>query len=203
MKKGIIIFQKNLELGKVKTRIAKSVGDKEALEIYQVLVDYTHEQLEKVDSKKLIYYSDYKETEIVEMKGQYEVFIQSSGDLGKKMGNAFKDQFDLGYDQLVIIGTDCAEITPEVIKDAFSKLNESNVVIGPASDGGYYLLGMKKFNSGLFYNIPWSSGEVLESTINYLKDQEITYTLLPVLSDVDYIEDWNEVKDRLLNSQIK
>lgn len=202
MKKGIIIFQKNLIPGKVKSRIGALVGDQKALEIYQVLVDYTHQQVEGLECKKLLYYSEYTEN-TYENNKDYQFFIQSSGDLGQKMGDAFKDQFEDGFDQLLIIGTDCAEITQEILEEAFDKLKTSEVVIGPAKDGGYYLLGMNRFISGLFYDIPWSSAEVFNQTSDYLSTHQIPFDLLPTLSDVDYLEDWMEVKERLLQSQSK
>lgn len=202
MKKGIIIFQKNLIPGKVKSRIGALVGDQKALEIYQVLVDYTHQQVEGLECKKLLYYSEYTEN-TYENNKDYQFFIQSSGDLGQKMGDAFKDQFEDGFDQLLIIGTDCAEITQEILEEAFDKLKTSEVVIGPAKDGGYYLLGMNRFISGLFYDIPWSSAEVFNQTSDYLSTHQIPFDLLPTLSDVDYLEDWMEVKERLLQTQSK
>jgi glycosyltransferase A (GT-A) superfamily protein (DUF2064 family) len=97
----------------------------------------------------------------------------------------------------LIIGTDCPELTPEIIEKAFDELEQSEVVIGPAKDGGYYLLGMKRFNPGLFKNIKWSSAEVLNSTENFLRSKEIKYSLLPLLSDVDYLEDWELIKDKI------
>lgn len=202
MKKGIIIFQKNLIPGKVKSRIGALVGDQKALEIYQVLVDYTHQQVEGLECKKLLYYSEYTEN-TYENNKDYQFFIQSSGDLGLKMGDAFKDQFEDGFDQLLIIGTDCAEITQEILEEAFDKLKTSEVVIGPAKDGGYYLLGMNRFISGLFYDIPWSSAEVFNQTSDYLSTHQIPFDLLPTLSDVDYLEDWMKVKERLLDPQSK
>lgn len=202
MKKGIIIFQKNLIPGKVKSRIGAMVGDQKALEIYQVLVDYTHQQVEGLECKKLLYYSEFTEN-TYENNKDYQFFIQSSGDLGQKMGDAFKDQFEDGFDQLLIVGTDCAEITQEIMEEAFDKLKTSEVVIGPAKDGGYYLLGMNRFISGLFYDIPWSSAEVFNQTSDYLSTHQIPFDLLPTLSDVDYLEDWMEVKERLLQPQSK
>lgn len=202
MKRGIIIFQKNFIAGQVKSRIAEFVGDQEALEIYRLLVDYTHQQVEQVECEKLLYYSDYLESSDQE-RDNYQRFIQSSGDLGQKMGDAFKDQFDLSFDQLLIIGTDCAEITPEIVEEAFIKLETSEVVVGPAEDGGYYLIGMNRFISGLFYDIPWSSSEVFSLTSKFLSTNQIPFALLPTLSDVDYLEDWKKVKDRLLHPQSK
>lgn len=197
MIKGIIIFQKNAELGKVKTRLAASIGDHEALEIYKVLTNYTHQQIQDIDVKKLVYFSDYKEVDFQRSGKDDEVFLQSEGNLGDKMSIAFQTQFGKGYDKLLIIGTDCPELTAEIIEKAFEKLEQSEVVIGPAKDGGYYLLGMQRFIPGVFKNIKWSSDQVLKSTQNFLESQKIKFSLLSELSDVDHLEDWELVKDKL------
>ncbi|MEN2282029.1 TIGR04282 family arsenosugar biosynthesis glycosyltransferase [Algoriphagus sp. SE2] len=201
MKRGIIIFQKNAELGKVKTRLAAIVGDHRALEIYKILINFTHRQIQPVIAKKLVYFSNYIESEFRENDSQVQFFIQSSGNLGDKMCNAFLDQFEKGYDKLLIIGTDCPEINSEIIEKAFDELDQSEVVIGPAMDGGYYLLGMNRFIPGIFKNIRWSSDQVLKSTQDFLKLNEIKHSLLPVLSDVDHIEDWERLKDKLTQTK--
>jgi rSAM/selenodomain-associated transferase 1 len=201
MKKGIIIFQKNTELGKVKTRIAESLGEKKALEIYQVLVNYTHLQLQSLECEKLLYYSDYIENDFENFDQTYRAFIQTKGDLGQKMGSAFANQFKEGFSNLLIIGTDCPEISPEIIQEAFEKLENKEVVIGPATDGGYYLLGLKRFIPGLFLDIPWSSEKVLSTTQNFLEVNKISFALLPLLSDIDYQDDWEKFKDKLLKTQ--
>jgi rSAM/selenodomain-associated transferase 1 len=201
MKKGIIIFQKNTELGKVKTRIAQTLGKQEALEIYQVLVNYTHQQLQPIECEKLLYYSEFIEEDFKNFDKTYSAFIQTEGDLGQKMGDAFQNQFRDGFSKLLIIGTDCPEISAEIIQEAFEKLENTDIVIGPASDGGYYLLGLNRFIPGLFMNIPWSSEKVLSTTQSFLDENNISFALLPLLSDVDYQEDWEKFKDKLLNTQ--
>jgi len=197
MKRGIIVFQRNAELGKVKTRLAASIGDHEALEIYKVLINFTHQQIQEIDVIKLVYFSDFLEVDFKRIDKEDQLFLQSEGNLGNKMSKAFQTQFENGFDRLLIIGTDCPELTPEIIEKAFDELEQSEVVIGPAKDGGYYLLGMKRFNPGLFKNIKWSSAEVLNSTENFLRSKEIKYSLLPLLSDVDYLEDWELIKDKI------
>ena len=201
MQKGIIIFQKNAELGKVKTRLAETMGNREALEIYQLLVSYTHQQVQQVPCHKLLYFSEFLEKSPEWENEAYSLKIQTTGILGEKMTNAFQDEFENGFTQLIIIGTDCPEINPEIIDEAFEKLTKVDVVVGPATDGGYYLLGMNQFIPGLFKDIPWSSEEVLSATKNFLVTNDITFDMLPLLSDVDYQEDWEKVKEKLLKTQ--
>ncbi|MBN7816700.1 TIGR04282 family arsenosugar biosynthesis glycosyltransferase [Algoriphagus pacificus] len=201
MQRGIIIFQKNAELGKVKTRLAETMGKQEALEIYQILVNYTHQNVQQVPYKKLLYFSEFLEKSTEWENEFYSHKLQIAGNLGVKMANAFQTEFENGFNQLVIIGTDCPEINPEIIEEAFEKLTKVDVVLGPATDGGYYLLGMNQFISGLFKDIPWSSEVVLAATKNFLVSNGITFDMLPLLSDVDYQEDWEKVKERLLKTQ--
>ena len=201
MQKGIIIFQKNAELGKVKTRLAETMGKKEALEIYQILVNYTHQQVQQVPCQKLLYFSEFLESSSDWENEGYTLKLQTAGNLGGKMANAFQAEFENGFTQLVIIGTDCPEINPEIIEEAFEKLKKADVVLGPATDGGYYLLGMNQFFPGLFKNIPWSSEDVLAATKNFLVTNKITFDTLPLISDVDYQEDWEKVKEKLLKTQ--
>ena len=201
MQKGIIIFQKNAELGKVKTRLAETMGNREALEIYQLLVSYTHQQVQQVPCHKLLYFSEFLEKSPEWENEAYSLKIQTTGILGEKMANAFQSEFENGFTQLIIIGTDCPEINPKIIEEAFEKLTKVDVVVGPATDGGYYLLGMNQFIPGLFKDIPWSSEEVLSATKNFLVTNDISFDMLPLLSDVDYQEDWEKVKDKLLKTQ--
>jgi len=197
MKKGLIIFQKNAEPGKVKTRLAKDIGDKAAFEAYLQLVSYTHKVAAACEVDKLLFFSDYLENNLENYPVDYRFELQSGNDLGQKMRNAFHTFFAEGYRQLVIIGTDCPEISPDLIERAFAYLEENDAVIGPAEDGGYYLLGMKTLISGLFEGIPWSTSQVSTITKDFLTANNYTFAILPVLSDVDYKEDWDKFKSQL------
>ncbi|SFB11915.1 hypothetical protein SAMN04489723_104301 [Algoriphagus aquimarinus] len=197
MKFGILIFQKNAELGKVKTRLAATIGDQGAFEAYQLLVNYTHKVVSQSPFEKILFYSNHLEEDRAKYPENYRFELQSGDGLGDKMGNAFQRLFEDKFDSLIIIGTDCAEISPELIAEAFERLKDSDVVIGPAHDGGYYLLGMRKFIPGLFEGIPWSTDQVATLTMNYLEKHQISFDLLPTLSDVDFEEDWNKFKHKL------
>ncbi|MCE7056718.1 TIGR04282 family arsenosugar biosynthesis glycosyltransferase [Algoriphagus sp. AGSA1] len=197
MKDAVLIFQKNTQLGKVKTRLAAAIGDQAALHAYELLVKYTHRVASRLKAQKILWFSDYMEEDLSSYPKNYRFELQSGSGLGEKMSNAFQKLFTENFDRLLIIGTDCAELTPELLDTAFKELEENDVVIGPALDGGYYLLGMRKFIPGIFQGIPWSTDQVAALTKDYLSRNGYSYSQLKPLSDVDVIEDWNQVKGKL------
>ncbi len=117
----------------------------------------------------------------------YQKHQQKGEDLGIRMQNAFQDSFDTGYEKVLIVGSDLYDLTPNHINNAFEKLNTNDVVIGPAEDGGYYLLGMKKLQPNIFKNKEWGTSTVRKDTLKDL--QKVTVHLLEELNDVDVIED--------------
>jgi rSAM/selenodomain-associated transferase 1 len=192
----IIIFQKNLIPGKVKTRLAATVGNQQALEIYKELVAFTHKQTSEVaDADVWIFFSE--SIEEIGVKFQQHVtakMVQEGSDLGERMHNAFKTIFGMGYKKAILIGTDCPEISPEILETALDSLQNNEAVIGPALDGGYYLVGMKKAQPHLFEHMPWSTENVFPLTLLKLNQLNISYWLLPGLSDIDTEEDWLNFK---------
>lgn len=111
--------------------------------------------------------------------------VQQGNELGERMQHAFSSIFQKGYDKTVIIGTDCPGLSAKIIINAFAYLQSHDLAIGPAEDGGYYLLGMKKMHRELFDGIHRSTNTVLSNTIKKAFALQITYALLPVLQDVD------------------
>lgn len=190
-KNALIIFAKNPELGKVKTRLAKEVGDEEALAIYHKLLAWTQRETFRVSATCIVYY-----TSSIDDHDPWKANkkLQADGDLGQKMSSAFQEQLTQ-FDKVCIIGTDCAGLTTELIDQAFAAMDANDIVLGPANDGGYYLLGMKTYHQALFEEIAWSSELVLSQTIKRINTLKKSYQLLPELIDVDTIEDWNLVKD--------
>lgn len=183
----LLIFTRNPELGKAKTRLAKIVGDKTALEIYKFLLDKTKEVTSKVTSDKAVYYSvKIRENDIWDANS-YQKHQQVGEDLGIRMLNAFKNSFDAGYKKVMIIGSDLYDITSENIENAFDQLNSNDVVLGPAEDGGYYLLGMNALQENIFKNKDWGTASVRKDTLADLQDKAVF--LLPTLNDVDVFED--------------
>ncbi|MFN3999411.1 TIGR04282 family arsenosugar biosynthesis glycosyltransferase [Algoriphagus sp.] len=193
-KAALIIFQKNAVLGKVKTRLAASVGDQEALEVYHWLTTYTHEIVKEVSVDKFLFFSDYIPEHLDENLKGYQFEVQSGGNLGERMKNAFAHLFARGYSSVAIIGTDCPYLTCKELNKAFLNLSEADMVVGPAKDGGYYLLGMSGFFPEVFNEIPWSTSKVLEITLDYADKLKLDYEFLKILSDIDTLEDWEIFK---------
>ncbi|WP_405609274.1 TIGR04282 family arsenosugar biosynthesis glycosyltransferase [Polaribacter sp. Asnod1-A03] len=183
----LLIFTRNPELGKAKTRLAKTVGDVTALEIYKFLLQKTKEVSSKVSSDKAVYYSvKVRENDIWDAT-IYQKHQQVGEDLGVRMLNAFKNSFDTGYKKVLIIGSDLYDLTSEDIENAFQQLNTNDVVIGPAEDGGYYLLGMNALQEKIFKNKDWGTETVRKDTLDDLQDKKVF--LLEELNDVDVFED--------------
>ncbi|NRB60196.1 MAG: glycosyltransferase [Winogradskyella sp.] len=182
----VIVFVKNIKLGTVKTRLAKTIGDYGAFEVYTELVKITQKATAKLNTDKRIYFSNA----IVDDQWNNEFkAIQQGADLGERMLNAFKDGFSAGYKKIVLIGSDLPDINEEDILKGFNALDENQVVFGPAEDGGYYLVGMSKLEPTVFTNKPWSQPELLKVTLQELHNLNIKVGTLDVLNDIDTYED--------------
>ena len=194
MKKALIIFVRKPELGKVKTRLAATMGEEKALAVYRKLLEHTHYISEGVKAERFVFYFDEIEENDLWSDGNFIKRLQSPGDLGEKMHNAFAGLFDEDYNDVAIIGSDCYELTTAIIEDAFEMLQQNDLVIGPANDGGYYLLGMKKLCMELFSNIQWSTEKVLAQTLAACTSAGLSHSLLPKLTDIDTEADLNSMQ---------
>lgn len=181
----LIVFIKNPLLGKVKTRLANTVGDEKALTVYTILLRHTLEITKQLFCDKIVCYSDFVPPLDDWSSAGFSQALQWNGDLGERMKNAFVEGFKKRYDRIVIIGSDCYELQTATIVEAFQSLQESEVVIGPAHDGGYYLLGMTKLFDELFKEKQWSTSSVLPDTLKNLNTLDVSYKLLRTLSDID------------------
>ncbi|MDO6595391.1 TIGR04282 family arsenosugar biosynthesis glycosyltransferase [Oceanihabitans sp. 2_MG-2023] len=183
----IITFTRNPELGKVKTRLAKTIGDQSALNIYTFLLEHTEKTIRNIDSDKAVYYSvSIREKDIWDNK-TYQKHQQQGNDLGVRMQNAFKAGFAAGYKKIVIVGSDLFDLQPKHLNEAFKALDKNDAVIGPAEDGGYYLLGMKTILPSVFETKEWGTDTVFNNTIKDLQNFK-TYHL-EKLNDIDTFED--------------
>ncbi|HET9487219.1 MAG TPA: TIGR04282 family arsenosugar biosynthesis glycosyltransferase [Chryseosolibacter sp.] len=192
----LIIFYRNPEIGKVKTRLAATVGDRKALEIFQRLSLHIKTITENLKMDKIVFYSEAIDLMDKWPNATYLKALQQGEDLGERMKNAFEAGFETGYSSICIIGTDCYELTSEVILRAFEALKSSDAVIGPAKDGGYYLLGTNKPQPELFQNKEWSTETVFKETIRDFESLQLTYAQLQTLNDVDTEDDLPpELKD--------
>ncbi|WGD33563.1 TIGR04282 family arsenosugar biosynthesis glycosyltransferase [Olleya sp. YS] len=183
----IITFTRNPELGKVKTRLAKTIGKTSALAIYEKLLEHTESVLHNLDCDKAVYYSVQVRDNDIWDSSIYQKHQQSGDDLGLRMQNAFEEGFNKGYKNIVIVGSDLYDLKSKHITDAFSALKDNDVVIGPAEDGGYYLLGMKNMHSNIFKNKKWGTETVFEDTMKGLQNESVF--LLEPLNDIDTFED--------------
>ena len=192
MSKAIIIFVRNPEKGKVKTRLAATLGEDKALEIYLQLLEHTAAITKSLqDVSRYVFYSDTIGENDPWSEGSFQKMIQSDGDLGRKMFAAFQAVFSLGHTEVLIIGSDCPGLTTEGITFAFESLSGHDVVIGPANDGGYYLLGLKEPREDFFLDKEWSTEGVYKATLDNIDALRLTWYCLPQLVDVDTEEDWN------------
>lgn len=189
MSKALLTFIKNPEKGKVKTRLAKTLGDDQALRIYLALLEHTRRIALSLDAERYVFYSSFVAEDDDWLARDFRQALQASGDLGQRMIAAFQTAFQ-EYQKVVIIGSDCASLTSEIVEAAFQRLDDHDFVIGPAIDGGYYLLGMRSFEPTVFQEIEWSTESVFTETVARIKRLNKTYGLLPELSDIDYEEDW-------------
>jgi uncharacterized protein len=193
-KQLLIVFIKNPILGKVKTRLAASLGDQKALRVYKKLLDHTLRITGNLEYDKIVYYSDFVPEQDEWLSAGFKQGLQIGQDLGQKMENAFEEGFRTGYSRILIIGSDCFELTSYHISKAFDNLENSNVVLGPAADGGYYLLGMTELFENVFENKKWSTDSVLHDTIKNLTDSNIKFNLLEQLNDIDTESDLQSSK---------
>ena len=185
MKCGLIIFIRNPERGKVKTRLAKSIGDDAALQVYRLLLQHTRRIAETVSCERFLLYADQVSRNDDWNETMFSKHLQSGNDLGERMLHAFELVFGQGCSQAIIIGSDCPGIDPALVESAFARLTEHDVVIGPATDGGYYLLGMNRPLPELFRGKAWSTSAVFPQTMDDIKTLGLRCSLLPALTDVD------------------
>jgi rSAM/selenodomain-associated transferase 1 len=180
---ALIIFAKNPIKGKVKTRLSNALGNEKALEIYTKLLSLTYKHTRNLNHDKYLYLTEFIDNNLYD--NAYTKKLQLGSDLGLRMLNAFNELFDKGHKKIVIIGTDCPSLTEKLIDKSFDELNRVDVVLGPANDGGYYLIGLKNPLDYLFVNMVWGNEKVLQNTIKRIIENQSTYFLLKELVDID------------------
>jgi uncharacterized protein len=200
----LMVFVKNPELGKVKTRLAKTLGNEKALQVYLNLMDYTLSLCSSLKSDKAVFYSNNLIENDVWAKENFIQKVQQGDELGERMLHAFEFAFAQGYTKVLIIGSDCLDLSQDILNKAFEELNSNDVVIGPALDGGYYLLGMNQLYTKLFTNKVWSTENVLNDTLKDASALNLSCKLLPALSDIDLEPhlDWLKSKGVDISSKI-
>ncbi len=189
----LLVFLKVPRLGKVKTRIAAQVGDLLALEFYQQILRATLEAIDAIPEVELRFAPDEAIDEAsLLLRPNWTAVPQGGGNLGDRLARATEFAFKAGYRKVVVIGSDCPEITAQDIFDAFAALEKADLVLGPAKDGGYWLLGLRQPCPLLFQAIPWSTAAVFTETCRRATEAGLQPVLLRELSDIDTLENWRQ-----------
>jgi rSAM/selenodomain-associated transferase 2/rSAM/selenodomain-associated transferase 1 len=211
-KERLIIFTRYPRPGTTKTRLIPELGENGAADLHRKMTENTLSQVKKLPtSRDLTVEIRYEAGDEKLMKNWlgtgFDYLPQCSGDLGLRMERSFEDAFMDGANTAVLIGTDIPNITHEIIQKAFDALKQKNIVLGPAKDGGYYLIGLQRYShpsaiSDLFENINWGANDVLDKTLKVAKHAELSFKLLEVLEDVDNPNDlkiWKQLQNKRNN----
>ncbi|ABB57203.1 TIGR04283 family arsenosugar biosynthesis glycosyltransferase [Synechococcus elongatus] len=196
MSQRLILFSRYPEPGRSKTRLIPALGPEGAADLQRQLTEWTVFtahcwQARSPQTEVLIATSGGTSEAWQQWLGAVEVQPQAEGDLGDRLHQAFQDSWQVGCDRTVIIGSDCPQIEPHHLDEAFAALQQADVVIGPASDGGYWLIGLSQPQPQLFQNIDWGSDRVLVQTLEAAQVADLQVAQLESLSDLDRPEDLN------------
>ncbi len=188
---ALILFARAPRLGKVKTRLNPKLPQETVLKLYTRFLNDSIEKISRI-SEADHFIAGFPEEDLTYFGGISQelgivVFPQSGNDLGEKMRNAFADRFNEGYEKVVIIGSDSPSLPLENIRMAFR--SEKDVVIGPSSDSGYYLIGMNSGRIEVFEGVRWGCDKVLYETLEKIQKAKASLELLPVWYDVDEFQD--------------
>lgn len=201
----LLMFLKYPLAGQTKTRLIPALGPESAAQLQQEMAEYLLRQLTHPEWQLDIHFTGSHLADMQAWLGHHQAYYpQSSGDLGERLCHGFRQTFhefaDLSQQveqSVVAIGADCPEVSGRHIQQAFEKLTTHDVVIGPAKDGGYYLIGLRAHTPRLFQNIAWSTPQVFGQTYQKAKDSGLSIACLETLSDIDRPEDlaiWDRIK---------
>jgi len=205
LKEALVVMAKAPREGEVKTRLLGAISPEEARRLYVAFLSDTFALMEEVVEERenltvaLCYTPEGEEEAFEEVEREGSLMIPQRGaDLGERIANCFADLFALGFESVVVIGADSPTLPGEYILDAFECFEtDDDVVIGPAEDGGYYLIGMRKLHKRIFEGIPWGEAGVLDATVERAKEAELDLVLLSEWHDVDTPEDFERLKHDL------
>ncbi|MDZ7772486.1 MAG: TIGR04282 family arsenosugar biosynthesis glycosyltransferase [Balneolaceae bacterium] len=192
----LMVFAKRPEAGRVKTRLAEEVGEKKAVEIYRRLLARTREVCLEVPVRRQAWFDGDLGEESPWGPPHFECRVQPEGDLGARMSHAFRMAEEEGPRQALLIGSDCADLRADHLRRAFEALERHDLVLGPASDGGYWLVGARAWHPELFRGIPWSTSDVLARTLQKAESLGLRTRRLEELGDVDTAENWQRARRR-------
>ncbi len=188
-KNALIIIAKHPEAKNVKTRLKGHLPDKKLIELYTSLFEHTVKKLQSMPGvDTFIAFALHKSREYFS-RFKINLIPLADSNLGDNMYRAFTEILDIGYQKAVLVGADIPELSPLIILKAFDLLSQHDLVYGPAMDGGYYLIGMKRLIKEVFENVPWSSNKTLKKSLEQAKKYGYNVAFTEMLNDVDTIED--------------
>lgn len=191
------VFGKYWAPGEVKTRLAKEIGASPAAELYRLCLRTTLDRAADIAGHKVLaFWPGEHEREFAEISSnRWNLELQADGELGCRMSGHFRRAFADGFQAVVLIGSDSPTLPMDFIEQAFHALRTQTIVLGPSTDGGYYLIGMSKFIPALFEGIPWSSPAVWSQTVLRICHMQMTFAELPIWYDVDDFQDLTRLKN--------
>ncbi|MGK7896397.1 MAG: TIGR04282 family arsenosugar biosynthesis glycosyltransferase [Xenococcus sp. (in: cyanobacteria)] len=194
MTESLIIFTRYPEAGKTKTRMIRALGATGAAELQRQLSEHTIQTAQILQKSRPIdieiHFAGGDRSLMVSWLGNnHSYYPQASGDLGAKMQSAFAQAFARGKARIITIGIDCPDLDPAILNQAFNSLQNHELVLGGAEDGGYYLIGLSKLVPELFTNINWGTDSVLATTQKIAEQLALSIDYLPILADIDRPED--------------
>ncbi|MHC0064438.1 TIGR04282 family arsenosugar biosynthesis glycosyltransferase [Nostoc sp. UIC 10890] len=193
-KQHLIIFTRYPEPGKAKTRLIPALGNVGAANLQRKMTEHTIFQVQElqkaIDISVEVRFAGGNSQLMQDWLGLDLVYqSQGEGDLGLRMARSLFDAFESGAEQVIIIGTDCPGVNPQILATAFEKLHTFDLVLGPAIDGGYYLIGLCQPIPELFVNIEWGTAQVFQKTVDIAQKLNLSHVNLLPLADVDRPED--------------
>lgn len=201
---AIFYFVKYPTAGKVKTRLARSIGNEKAAEIYRQLAQENFFVIRQCRETDVIVYFDPPEDQhkVQQWLAGADQYIPQVGiGLGDRLKYAFQFGFENGYKRVCAYGSDTLQLTPTIVEQSFVALSEADVVIGPAKDGGYYLIGTSSYQPAMFENVPWSTADVLSETYKKIHECKLKYHTLVPLEDLDEVKSGGD--NGFINSQFE
>lgn len=184
---AVLLFARLPERGRVKTRLARTVGDDVAVEFYAACVEHVLAQVHGLRARRFVFVADPGDVPAMRrwVGRDFEVLPQRGADLGARMKSAFEDVFGVGVRRAVVTATDTPELTADIVRQGLHALDAAPVVLGPSDDGGYYLLGMQSVHDWLFDDMPWSTPDVLDQTRRRIAGAGLAHRELARLPDID------------------
>lgn len=185
----LLLFVKHPVAGQTKTRLAKGIGHEQALAVYRELLQKLKAEAESVGCHVAVFYGNSMPKDDLWAETGWPRLMQKGEDLGERMYRAFVWAAEQGYRRTILVGSDIPGVDTNLLRTGFEALASHQVILGPAQDGGYYLIGMQTPRKDLFTEISWSTDAVLDETLKKVEAAGLSFFRTPLLNDIDTVED--------------